>query len=835
LHRVFIAAIASIGALAIASAANAQAGNATGPSGAATSAPSAAAPSAAGAHSAATVPPGGFTPETAKEFFTQYCIACHNQYAKIGDMVLDTRDFEHIAGDAEIWERVVRKLNAGAMPPQGMPRPEPHAYKSMVSWLTTSLDAASATQPNPGRSSIHRLNRTEYGNAIRDLLGLEVDASEFLPADDEGYGFDNIADVLRVSPSLLEQYLSASAKIASLAVGDPATPAIIATFRAPPDLAQGEHVEGLPLGTRGGVKIKHNFPLDASYDFSIFLRRNIVGYMTGLEWAHELEISVDGERVFLAQVGGDEDNQASDENMSAAANAIDERLRTRVFVPAGPHEVSIAFLERSRAETQEPLELHTRNLDLQDMNGLPTVDYALIAGPFDAKGLGNTPSRERIFVCYPETTRDEAACATKILTRLAHLAYRRPVTQQDLDLLLDFYHSGRESGGFDAGIRSAVRVVLTSPDFLFRSERDNQGAAPGSIYAVDDLALASRLSFFLWSSLPDEELLAAAERGKLADPKVYEAQVRRMLADPRAKSLVTNFAGQWLYLRNLATAKPDVNEYPNFDENLRNAMRTETELFFESIMRDDRSVVELLTADYTFANQRLAEHYGIPNVYGSHFRRIAVADPTRIGLLGHGSIHTVTSYPNRTSPVLRGKYILTNILGTPPPAPPPNVPALEENMPGAAPKSVRARLEQHRNNPVCATCHNVMDPIGFALENFDAIGAWRTKEPGAAIDSSGQMANGTPVNGPETLRAALTAEPEHFVGIVTEKLLTYALGRGLEAYDMPTVRAIVRDAAEHDYRFSAVVLGIANSEAFRMKVAHDDAAATTTAFVEPAP
>jgi hypothetical protein len=835
LQRVSIAALAALAALMIASAANAQTGDAaTGASEGVAATPSSVAPSTANGLPTVSVPPGGFTPDTAKGFFTQYCIACHNQYAKIGDMVLDTRDFEHIANDAEVWERVVRKLNAGAMPPQGMPRPERNVYESMVSWLTTSLDAASAAHPNPGRSSLHRLNRAEYGNAIRDLLALEVDASEFLPADDEGYGFDNIADVLRVSPSLLEQYLSASAKIASLAVGDPDTPAVISTFRAPPDLAQGEHIEGLPLGTRGGVKIKHNFPLDASYDFSVFLRRNIVGYMTGLEWAHELEISIDGQRVFLAQVGGEEDNRASDENMSAAGNAIDERLRTRVPVSAGPHEVSIAFLERSRAETHEPLELHTRNLDLQDMNGLPTVDYALISGPHEARGLGDTPSRDKIFVCRPDNLREEEPCATEILTTLARTAYRRPVTQEDLALLLEFYHSGRESGGFDAGIRSAIRVLLTSPDFLFRGEPDPRDAAPGSIYPVGDLALASRLAFFLWSSVPDEELLSAAERGKLSDPKVYEAQVRRMLADPRANALVTNFAGQWLYLRNLESAKPDVNEYPNFDENLRDALRRETELLFDSIMREDRSVVELLTADYTFVNQRLAEHYGIPNVYGSHFRRIAVHNPTRIGLLGHGSIHTVTSYPNRTSPVLRGKYILTNILGTPPPAPPPNVPALEENMPGAAPKSVRARLEQHRANPVCATCHNVMDPIGFALENFDAVGAWRTQEPGGAVDSSGQMANGTPVNGPETLRAALTAEPEHFVGIVTEKLLTYALGRGLEPYDMPTVRAIVREAAEHDYRFSAVVLGIANSPAFRTKIAHDDAAGTTTASVDPA-
>ncbi|HET7132756.1 MAG TPA: DUF1592 domain-containing protein, partial [Gammaproteobacteria bacterium] len=564
------------------------------------------------AATAATLPssaPQQFSPETAKAFFTQYCVTCHNQYAKIADVVLDIRDYEHVGADPDLWERVVRKLNAGAMPPKGMPRPEPAAYKSMVSWLTTSLDAAVANHPNPGRSSIHRLNRAEYGNAVRDLLGLEIDATDLLPADDEGYGFDNIADVLRVSPSLLEQYLSASAKVASLAVGDPATPPVIGVYRVPPDLAQANHIEGLPLGTRGGILIKHNFPLDASYDFAVFLRRNIVGYMVGLEWAHELEVSIDGERVFLAQVGGPEDNQKSDANMSATANEIDERLRTRVFVTAGPHEVSVAFLERSKAETQEPLELHTRNLDLQDMNGIPVVDYVNLSGPYDATGVGDTPSRRKIFVCEPSSLRDETPCATKILTRLAQLAYRRPVTPQDVELLLDFFHQGREQGNsFDAGIRTALRVLLTSPDFLFRSEPDPAGVAPGSLYAVTDLDLASRLSFFLWSSLPDEPLLTLAEHGKLSEPKVYEQQIRRMLADPRAKAIVDNFASQWLYLRNLQSARPDAEEFPNFDENLRRAMRTETELFFDSIVHEDHNVLDLLTANYTFVNQRLAEH-----------------------------------------------------------------------------------------------------------------------------------------------------------------------------------------------------------------------------------
>jgi hypothetical protein len=510
-------------------------------------------------------------------------------------------------------------------------------------------------------------------------------------------------------------------------------------------------------------------------------------------------------------------------------------LRTRVFVPAGPHEVTVAFLKKSAAETQEPLELHTRNLDLQDMNGIPVLDYVNIAGPFDAKGAGDTPSRRKIFTCRPagEAKPDDLTCPTEILSRLAREAYRRPATEDDVGLLLKFYTTGSQKGGFEGGIENALRVLLTSPDFLFRSEPDPAGVAPGSLYAVTDLDLASRLSFFLWSSLPDEPLLTLAEHGKLSEPKVYEQQIRRMLADPRAKAIVDNFASQWLYLRNLQSARPDAEEFPNFDENLRRAMRTETELFFDSIVREDHNVLDLLTASYTFVNQRLAEHYGIDGVYGSQFRRITLTDPTRFGLLGQASIHTVTSYANRTSPVLRGKYILSNILGTPPPAPPANVPSLTENAPGKEARSVRARLEEHRNNPVCATCHNVMDPIGFALENFDAIGAWRTKEPGGAIDSSGQMANGTPVNGPETLRAALTADPAQFVGIVTEKLLTYALGRGLAPYDMPTVRSLLRGAAADDYKFSSLVLGLANSTAFRMKVAQQPEVTTTSAFVPP--
>jgi hypothetical protein len=746
-----------------------------------------------------------------------YCLECHDDAGREAGLTLESVDLDNIAAHPELFETVARKLRGRQMPPVGGPRPDTETYDGFAGYLERRLDDVALAAPEPGKASIHRLNRTEYGNAVRELLALDIDASEFLPADDEGYGFDNIADVLRVSPSLLEQYLAASAKIAALAVGDPETPPVTAVFRPAPDLAQGVHVEGLPLGTRGGFKIQHNFPLNAEYEFDVFLVRNIVGYMTGLEWAHELEIAVDGQRVFLAQVGGEEDNARSDENMSAAANEIDERLRTRTFVTAGPHEVTVAFLERSAAETHEPLELHTRNLDLQDMNGLPIVDYVNLRGPFNATGPGDTPSRERIFTCRPADDETARVCATEILSGLARRAYRRQPTEQDIATLLSFYDTGSERAGFEAGIQSALRVVLTSPKFLFREEPDPAGVAPGSLYALDDSALASRLAFLLWSAPPDDELLDLAVQGKLSDERVFEQQVERMLADPRSSALVENFAGQWLFLRNLRSVTPDVEEFPNFDDNLRQAMRRETELLFTNVMREDRPVSELLTADYTYVNGRLAEHYGIPQIYGSQFRKVPVPDEARRGLLGHASILTVTSYPNRTSPVLRGKWVLENVLGTPPPPPLPNVPALPDNENGQVARTLRERLAEHRANPVCATCHDVMDPIGLGLENFDAVGKWRTREPGGAIDAHGQLADGTPITGAAELREALTANPEHFARVFTEKLLIYALGRGLEAYDMPTVRKIVREAEGDEYRFSALVKGVVNSVPFRMR------------------
>ncbi len=766
-----------------------------------------------------------------KALVDTYCVTCHSDRAKTGGLTLQNADFEHTPNGAATWEKVIRKLRGGMMPPVGMPRPDAASLDGLVSYLETSIDRAALARPNPGRSPLHRLNRAEYANAIRDLLALDIDAAAFLPADDEANGFDNIADVLKVSPSLLEQYLTASRTIAGLAVGDMTIAPASAVYRVPPDRAQGDHIEGLPLGTRGGILITHNFPLDADYDFRVNLLQNIVGYVPGLEWPHTLEISIDGERVFTAPVGGDADNKMSDTNLALAKETLDQRLRTRVRVTAGPHRVGVAFIRKNSAESVEPLQPFTRDLDMQNMNGIPLIEHVQVSGPFNPVGPGDTPSRRRIFVCTPaaakapagrsasEIKAGEDACAKTILATLARRAYRRPI-DTDIDTLLGFYDAGRKKGGFDAGIESGLRFILTSPKFLFRDEPDPAGVAPGTVYPVSDLELASRLSFFLWSSVPDEALLTAATQGKLKDPAGLDKQVRRMLADPKAKALVDNFAAQWLFVRNLQSVLPDSATFPNFDDNLRQAFRRESELFFESIMREDRSVLDLLTADYTFVNERLARHYGIPNVYGSRFRRVTLTDENRRGLLGQGTVLSVTSYPNRTSPVLRGKWILENILGTPPPPPPPNVPTLKENGEGGKVQSVRERLEEHRRNPACATCHRVMDPLGFSLDNFDATGEWRTREAvGVPVDASGQLADGTPVNGPVALRRALLQHPEQFVRTMTEKLLTYGLGRGLEYYDMPVVRAVARDAARQNYRFSALITGIVRSSAFQLKKA----------------
>ncbi len=750
----------------------------------------------------------------------KYCVRCHNARLKTGGLVLDKDavDFTRVADHADIFEKVVRKLHGRMMPPQGMPRPDEATIDAFAASLETALDRAALANPNPGRSPLHRLNRSEYAAAVRDVLGLDIDASSLLPADDEANGFDNIADVLKVSPSLLEQYLTAARKVSALAVGDLKTTPVGAVYRVPPDRSQEDHIEGLPLGTRGGILVRHDFPLDATYEFNVVLLQNIVGYVPGLEWPHELEISIDGERVFLAEVGGEQDNRLSDTNLALTKETLDKRLRTRVAVKAGPHDVGVTFLRKDAALSDEPLQPFTRNLDLQDMNGVPTINFMQITGPFDATGPGVTPSRRKIFTCTPAAAAAEAGCARKILTTVARHAYRRPVTDSEVAELMRFFDAGRKHGSFDAGVEEAIAFILASPKFLFRAEPDPPQLASGATYPVSDVELASRLSFFLWSTVPDDELIDVAASGKLHDPAVLERQVRRMLADPKSKALVTNFAAQWLFLRNLQSFIPDSDEFPNWDDNLRQAMRTETSLFVESIMREDRNVLDLLTADYTFLNERLAKHYGIPGVYGSQFRRVKITDENRRGLLGQGAILAVTSYPNRTSVVLRGKYILENILGTPPPSPPANVPPLKETGENGKVLSLRALMERHRAAPACATCHRVMDPLGFSLENFDATGRWRVKDAAGAVDASGQLADGTPVDGPIALRRALLKHPEQFVRTMTEKMLTYALGRGLDYYDMPVVRQIARDAASQNYRFSSIVLGIVKSTPFQKKM-----------------
>jgi hypothetical protein len=744
----------------------------------------------------------------ARALLDNYCITCHTQFA--------TADVSNMPANAEWWEKVIRKLRAGAMPPAGSPRPSKADAAGLIATLETALDRAAAAKPNPGRFILHRMSRTEYANAIRDLLSLEIDAPTLLPPDDESYGFDNIADVLGVSPALLEQYVSASQKIVRLATGDMSIGPVIDTYRTRPDLSQDHQVEGLPLGTRGGLVVRHNFPLDGDYTLKVVLARNSVEVTRGLEEAHQIEILIDGERAFQASVGGKEDTELATRNPISSREKLEARLQIRAHIKAGPHNVGVTFVKKDNAEIDTLLQPFLRTtLDPVNEVGLPHVESLMVAGPYNPTGSGDTPSRRRIFVCQPANTGEELPCATKILASLARRAYRRPVNDADLEPLLAFYRTGREGGNFESGISRALRLILSNPQFLFRFERDPVGLPAGSVYRISNVELASRLSFFLWSSIPDDELLNA----DLSAPAELQRQVRRMLADPRSESLVNNFAEQWLFLRNLRAVTPDPRSFPDFDDNLRQSMRRETELFVDSIVREDRSVLDFLNADYTFLDERLARHYGIPNVYGSRFRRVEVDDPARRGLLGQAGVLAVTSYATRTSPVLRGKWILTNILGTPPPAPPPNTPPLKENAQGDRPLSVRERMEEHRRNPACAGCHATMDPLGFALENFDALGRWRTRgEDGAPIDASGVLPDGANVNGPASLRNALLAHPDRFVSTLAEKLLTFALGRGLDYNDAPAVRKIAAETASGDYRFSSLILGVVESVPFQMKI-----------------
>ena len=767
-----------------------------------------------------------------RALLNRYCVTCHNEKLRTADLLLDKANVETVSGEAAVWEKVVRKLRAGQMPPAGLPRPNKSTNDSFATYLETELDRAAEASPNPGRrASFHRLNRVEYANAIRDLVAVEIDGAALLPADDSGRGFDNLADLLVVSPLLMERYLSASGKISRLAIGDSSIDATSEIYRVPELAMQGARAsEDLPFGSRGGIAVQHRFPLDGEYTLSVRLVRSGDGYIRGIRGApHQLDAWLDGARIGQFQVGGVNVGpsgplyprngtfyRGDPKQIEYEFNA-DENFVVRFPAAAGTRMLGVAFLNQP-SEPEGMLLPRPMYPDVIDFKGGdPGVASITITGPFEATGSGQTASRQKIFVCSPASTAEQEPCAKKILSGLVRRAYRRPVTDQDVEPLLNLYRAASAAGGFESGVGAALQAILVSPEFLFRMERDPENTAPGRAYRVSDVELASRLSFFLWSSIPDDALLELAEQGKLQDAAVLEQQVRRMLADARSKSLVENFAGQWLYLRNLRQVSPDQRAFPEFDEELRQAFQQETQLLFESMLQEDRSALDLLQADYTFVNERLARHYGIPDVYGSHFRRVPLTDPARRGLLTQGSFLTVTSHANKTSPVRRGKWVLENLLGTPPPPPPPDVPALEEKNKDGKALTMRQQMAQHRDNPACAGCHKMMDPIGFAFENFDAVGRWRTTELNAPIDASGVLYDGTQFQGPVEFRKVLLDHSEQFVRTLTEKLLTYALGREMEYYDAPAVRRITKQAAASDYRWSALILQIIQSTPFQMR------------------
>ncbi len=755
----------------------------------------------------------GATSERA--LLNQYCVVCHNQRLKTAGLMLDQLDVSQMHEHAEVWEMVVRKLRAGMMPPAGMRRPDGPVMESMIGYMEKELDRGAL--PNLTPPGMHRLNRTEYTNAIRDVLGLQVDATKFLPPDDSTHGFDNIAGALTLSPALMEAYLSAAGKISRLAIGDVSAPTQ-AVFEVPGDTAQNYHIVGLPFGTRGGILIKYQFPADGEYTFKV---KGVTGYfqaVLGGVKGEKLEVTVDGDRVRLFDW---------DKEISTTTGV--GRSTQRIPVKAGLHTIGVTFLATNDvpgSELNKPFE-RTMNTpgSIPGFLFYPHVGQVWIEGPYKPTGASNSESRHKIFVCRPATPREETPCAHTILSTLVKHAYRRPAKPADLATLMEFYQAGRGDGGsFDDGIEAALQRLLVDPEFVYRSEAEPAALAAGKAYRVNDLALASRLSFFLWSSVPDDELIDLAARGKLKDPAVLETQVRRMLADPKSEALITNFTGQWLGVRSLKTSEPVVNLFPDFDDNLRAAYQDEIELFFGSVVREDRSVLDLLTANYTFVNERLAKEYGIPDIYGSQFREVTLPPELdmRRGLLGKGGLMTLTSNAARTSPVTRGKWFLQTFLGISPPSPPPNVPALKDrpvdSTGNAKAPTMRETMQAHHTNPVCASCHTIFEPIGLALENFDAVGTWRTEDGDSPIDASGVLVDGSKVNGVASLRDVLVRRSDQFVRVVTEKMMTYALGRGVEYQDMPLVRSIVHDSAAGNYRFSSIVLGIVKSSPFQMNI-----------------
>jgi len=750
------------------------------------------------------------SPAVMADLIGTYCSECHNFEDYSGGLDLDAFDFSHIGSQAEVGEKMIRKLSAGVMPPPGKPRPDSAELSMLVNGLVTELDAAWQEAPVLMSPGIHRMNRVEYANAVRDLLALDVDTSTMLPVDDTSYGFDNMAGSLGSSPALIEAYVSAAAKISRLALGQDLE-TTRKEYHSPPDFSQNRHIPGLPFGSRGGLLVEHTFPADGNYTFNWAPVRSNAGGLFGDSNGEQLELTIDGEQIRVWDVATENPR-----------NMTDERYVETVQVTAGPHKVGLAFIARSHMPSNDFNKKFERTTLTQDVVGFtfsPHVNALSITGPFEGKRPEHTQSRDRVFSCYPENADQENACATEILTTLGTQAYRRPVNNDDLDLLMRFFEAGRSDGDFETGIQRSLQLLLSDPEFIYRSETapDDKGTSP--YYAISDLELASRLSFFLWSSAPDAELLDLASAGKLRQGKTLHGQVTRMLADPRASALTQNFAAQWLQQRNLQSAAPVADIFPDFDDNLRQAFRIETELLFESIMREDRNVADLLDADYTYVNERLAKHYGIPDIFGSQYRRVTLGPEfdMRRGLLGKGSILTVSSVADRTSTVRRGKWVLLNVLGVIPPEPPPNVPALEaSDNPEAGPQTMRERMTQHRDNPACSACHQMMDPIGFALDAFDGIGRYRTTEFGKVLDTSGDLVDGQHFNGPSELRQALMKYSPQFVQTIAERLLTYGLGRGVEYYDMPVVRDIVRDAAKQDNKFSALIMGVVDSQPFQM-------------------
>jgi len=790
--------------------------------------------------------PASDSPASTPDTFNKYCVTCHNARLKTAGLELDNLDLSDVAGNAARLEKIVTKLRTREMPPPGRPRPDAATYNAVAERLENALDATAAANPHPGRVPVHRLNRSEYANAVRDLVGLEIDSRELLSSDEaDQEGFDNVASVLSVSPALLENYLSAARTISRLAIGDPSMRPVVDTFKISKALVQDDRVdEGLPFGSQGGALIRYYFPVDAEYTIKVLLRRQEYDYIVGLGEAHQLDFRLDGALLKRFSVGGEAKGMTAPENFAGNTqgdpeyeeymHTADAKLEVRVPVKAGRHDVGISFVRRfwEPEGVQQPPQTGFGRTTNEYYHGNPAVEIVSIGGPYGTTAVGKPSTRNKIFSCRPNvgsTIDKETACARQILSALASRAYRRPSDETDVQTLVEFFKEGRADGGFDGGIQRGLERILAAPSFLFRIEREPAGTAPGAVYRLGDLDLASRLSFFLWSSIPDDELREAAVRGSLKDRAALEHQVERMLRDPRSQALIDSFATRWLELSKLSGIVPDTELYPEFDENLRMAMEQETKLFLASQLHENRSVLELLTADYSFVNERLARHYGIPNIYGDHFRRVTFSDGQRGGLLGQSSLLTVTSYPNRTSVTMRGRWLLANLLGAPPPPPPPDIPALKEAGADGQPRSLRERMEMHRRSPACASCHQRMDPLGFALENFDAVGKWRTTSDGASIDPSAVFPDGTRFAGLPGLRALLASHKEDFVRTLGGKLLAYAVGRGLDVHDMPAVRRIGREAAAGEYSWSSIISAIVTSTPFSMAVAAGEPKTTAEA------